>query len=52
MNKPWPIEYIIECPFCSCTIRSNGRHPNETAQSLARHLLHYHRFHRVGGEEE
>ncbi len=50
MSK-WPIEFKVECPFCSCTIRSQGRHPNEVAQSLGRHLLHYHRFHRVGEKE-
>jgi hypothetical protein len=43
------MNFTIQCPFCTLKLRSQNRHPNEVAQSLANHLRHYHRL--VGDEE-
>lgn len=41
MSTVWR-EISIRCPFCNCTLHSQGRHPNEVAQSLATHLRYFH----------
>jgi len=38
----WPVEFTIDCPFCSARLRSHGRAPYQVAWSLSNHLMYYH----------